>query len=726
MSVYTFPCGCQFKTLGPPAHPGEIPLLDVDFGVDEGNIPDCPEAYTILANGYTKGIFQLESNLGRQWSKKLKPENIEHLGALAAILRPGSLRAVDKDGISMTSRYVLRKNGLENVGSYHPIIDELLKATYGSILYQENCLAIAVAVAGFTPAEADKLRKSIGKKLAAEMAKCKAMFVEGARKAGVLTEEQIHEVFGWIEKSQKYSFNRCLSGSEILRRPNNGRHSIEHMYRTRNDIEYAKRCGQLSLHKKWKLVGNYGKGLSMCEDGRIRPNTIVDIQPAGRRMVYRVQLESGESIEVTGNHKFPTSNGVMTVEQIQGCMEPVNLYLCGGRTKRGEKGYPTKSAPIESIECVGEADTYDVTMAAPNHNFVTGQGIITCNSHAISYGIQGYDCAWAKAHFPAYFYASFMEHAENRGKEKSKYDIRREFIEEAKLFGLSVEPPDFRDMQERFQVRGKQIYFGVAHVKGLGEASLTKMKKGVSAVGKPRNEWNWRDFLMYFSDHISSTVARAIIKVGALRFLNLPRQRMLAEYEAWNGLTDLEKTWVRDSGLPLLDALKEGAKTKKNGGACHAETRVAVLTSLRTLLENPPTPLVDSPVWLSAVEEQLLGSAVTCAKIESCDTSMTNATCKDFADRSMAGPYILAGELTEVRELKTRGGKTPGAKMGRLILRDSTCSVDCVVFPDVWHEVSHIMLQNNLVILRGERDRKEENGNLIVKGAWQAVLAANS
>lgn len=207
MKLFKFKCGCTWPIISDPPSEGSLPLLDVD----PEKLPFCKATWDLFSRGDTKGIFQLESDLGKQWSKKLKPKNVEHLSAIGALIRPGCLRAVDENGVSMTSHYCKRANFEEPVESYHPVVDEILKPTYGSLVFQEQAMELSKAIAGFSLQEADMLRKAMGKKLASEMAKCKKMFIDGAKKAQVVSEKQAEEIFGWIEQSQRYSFNKSHS-----------------------------------------------------------------------------------------------------------------------------------------------------------------------------------------------------------------------------------------------------------------------------------------------------------------------------------------------------------------------------------------------------------------------------------------------------------------------------------------------------------------------------------
>lgn len=170
------------------------------------------KTWQLFAEGKTKGVFQLESNLGKSWSKKLAPNNIEELSALIAIIRPGCLKAY-VDGKSMTQHFIDRKHGREEVTYLHESLEEILAPTYGVLVYQEQSMRIAQKVAGFDLQEADELRKAIGKKKADLMAKVKKKFIQGAKKVKIVTAEEAEQIFGWIEKSARYAFNKSHSVS---------------------------------------------------------------------------------------------------------------------------------------------------------------------------------------------------------------------------------------------------------------------------------------------------------------------------------------------------------------------------------------------------------------------------------------------------------------------------------------------------------------------------------
>lgn len=169
-----------------------------------------PRVWALFGRGDTKGVFQLEKQLGQDWAKRAKPHNIEELAALVSILRPGPLES------GMSDQYVKRKHGEEEIEYIHPALEPILKETYGCLIYQEQAMRIAVELAGFNLVEADTLRKAIGKKKPEVMAEAKKKFMERAAAFGKINQAEADEIFGWIEKSVRYSFNKSHAVSYAM------------------------------------------------------------------------------------------------------------------------------------------------------------------------------------------------------------------------------------------------------------------------------------------------------------------------------------------------------------------------------------------------------------------------------------------------------------------------------------------------------------------------------
>lgn len=738
--TYKFDCGCKIpidETL-----PRIFDLPSLVYPDDVNQLPlDCPLVYEMLSAGHTKGIFQLESPLGKQYSKKLQPgipdpsRGIEHLAALGALLRPGVLKVKDENGVSMTDKYCLRKNGLEEVIYYHPSLEPILKSTYGILCYQEQAMAIAVALARFSLQEADALRAAISKKKTDAMAKVKTNFIDKAGGLGIVTPEEAAEIFGWIEKSQKYSFNKCTSfDTKMLRRKTatEASFTVEEMYRIRNDLEYAKSAGYQQLHRKWNRQDNYGYGLSMEKDGRIRPNIIKNIQPSGVQVVFKVTLADGSTIRVTDNHKFPipSNRGGTPLNQLGiGC----EIYI-RGRTKKGSKGYPSYVRAITSIEPDGECMTYNVTMDAPNHNFVVESGIVTCNSHAVSYALVGYHTAHAKAHFPLHFYTSYLYYAKE--KQDPLLEIQQ-LVNDARGVGIDVLPPRFSDLKSHFSTDGVVITFGLSDVKGISSKQIAKIRKNAKLVedqlSMPRVRWSWYDFLVYFSPSCPSNVVRRMIEVGATRDYKLDRQYMLAEYETYYQLTEKEQKNIVGLGRPEYDnegnqirdavpcnTLTESLEHLLNQpkGVATKKRREKVETLL-DLLKHPPRSLADTSGWIAKTEKECLGIPITCNPTDDRPNMRANTTCKEFRDGKESNCPVLAVTIQECREHRIQNGDNRGKTMAFLVVADKTGALDDVcIFSEAWEQYGNSIVPGESVEIRGRRDTKR--GSFIVEEVYKS------
>ena len=167
---------------------------------DMATLPlDDPATYEMMARGDSIGVFQFESEGMREALRKVKPTEFEDLVALNALYRPGAMRHIDT--------YARNKRNPELITYLDERLRPITEATYGVILYQEQSMQIAKSVAGFSGAEADDLRKAIGKKNRDAMAALRERFFEGARASGT-AESVINELWAVNEAAADYSFNR--------------------------------------------------------------------------------------------------------------------------------------------------------------------------------------------------------------------------------------------------------------------------------------------------------------------------------------------------------------------------------------------------------------------------------------------------------------------------------------------------------------------------------------
>jgi DNA polymerase-3 subunit alpha len=177
-----------------------------EFGLDKIPLND-PKVYAMISRGDTDGVFQLESSGFKDLLKRLEPECFEEIVAAVALYRPGPLLA------GLADDYVARKRGEQDIVYPHPSCESILAPTYGVLVYQEQVMQLAVTLCGFTMAQADTLRKAMGKKKPEVMAKQREAFVEGAVATSALSVMEATELFDSIEKFAGYAFNKSHSAA---------------------------------------------------------------------------------------------------------------------------------------------------------------------------------------------------------------------------------------------------------------------------------------------------------------------------------------------------------------------------------------------------------------------------------------------------------------------------------------------------------------------------------
>ena len=165
------------------------------------------KVFSLLSTGETTGLFQLESAGMREAIKQMRPNKFDDIIALVALYRPGPM--------SNIPIYNDCKNGLKEPDYIHSTLQEILKSTYGIIIYQEQVMQIAQTLAGFTASEADILRRAMGKKKKAELDKQKERFISGAIKKGI-SKDVANFVFTKIEPFAQYGFNKSHAAAYAL------------------------------------------------------------------------------------------------------------------------------------------------------------------------------------------------------------------------------------------------------------------------------------------------------------------------------------------------------------------------------------------------------------------------------------------------------------------------------------------------------------------------------
>ena len=177
----------------------------IELAINDIPLDDKP-VYEMLMAGDTDGVFQLESQGMKNLVKRLKPDVFEDLGALVALFRPGPLDS------GMVDDFVERKHGRQAITYAHPLLEPVLKDTYGTIVYQEQIMQIFQVLADYSLGQADMVRRMMGKKKLDEMAKQKGKFIERSAQHG-MSAKDAESLFDQIEKFASYCFNRSHSAA---------------------------------------------------------------------------------------------------------------------------------------------------------------------------------------------------------------------------------------------------------------------------------------------------------------------------------------------------------------------------------------------------------------------------------------------------------------------------------------------------------------------------------
>lgn len=170
--------------------------MEVD--IDAVDLQDA-QTYEFLSSGRTLGIFQFESETMQEALRQLKPSSLEDLVALNALNRPGPMEYIPE--------FIARKNGRKPIEYLHPLMEPLLRTTYGILIYQEQVMQLAQVIAGFSLAQADLMRRAMGKKDQQLMQQQRQAFIDGAVRRGI-APEVAEAIFALIERFASYGFNK--------------------------------------------------------------------------------------------------------------------------------------------------------------------------------------------------------------------------------------------------------------------------------------------------------------------------------------------------------------------------------------------------------------------------------------------------------------------------------------------------------------------------------------
>lgn len=241
------------------------------------------KVYDMLGKGDGVAVFQMEGVGMRNLLRELKPENLEHIIAQISLYRPGPMEEIP--------RYISGRYG-GKVTYPHPKLKEVLKDTYGMLLYQEQVMQASQVLAGFTGGQAETLMKAMSKKKKEDMAKLKPLFLEGCGQGGI-DQATAEDIFGRMEEFAKYAFNKCCHAQTKVTLPDGRRMTLAQAYREQP-----------------------AEIMAMWPDGEIKPHRIQRIVRTGTKPLLKVTTASGKVIKATAEHRLLTTGGYQRIDEM--------------------------------------------------------------------------------------------------------------------------------------------------------------------------------------------------------------------------------------------------------------------------------------------------------------------------------------------------------------------------------------------------------------------------
>jgi DNA polymerase-3 subunit alpha len=331
-------------------------------------------------------------------------------------------------------------------------------------------------------------------------------------------------------------------------------------------------------------------------------------------------------------------------------------------------------------------------------------------SHSISYAMNAYLSAYAKAHFPRVFFASYLRFAKDKIDPQQEI---KELVRNAIAMDISINIPDFRNLNRFFILKDNQIYFGLTDIKGVGDSVYNKI---ITLTNKNTvNELSWTQIISSVLLNINSTASKALISSGAFDYFKKNRTEMLFEYEICSNLTKkelisfIELAKTETSVQKILQYILQNTKLIKN-------RKLAFQNYIHSLI-NPPYSLIDKIEWLSDSENALLGVAITCSKLDVYDVSSANANCKTFKT-SYINNIVIAGEISGINITKTKTGKNPGLEMAFVTIDDQFGSLDSVIFfPEQFAKYRNYLYAGNVLVFSGNKTKSKDG--LVVEKCFE-------
>ncbi|HEY2782075.1 MAG TPA: error-prone DNA polymerase [Steroidobacteraceae bacterium] len=385
-----------------------------EFGASSGtggelelaNIPSEDSAvYDMICRADTTGVFQIESRAQMSMLPRLRPRNFYDLVIEVAIVRPGPIQG------EMVHPYLRRRSGEEAVSYPSKEVEAVLKRTLGVPIFQEQVMQLAIVAAGFSPGEADRLRRAMAAwKRKGGLEPFQKQLIDGMRERGY-EDSFAQQIFKQILGFGEYGFPECVVGETRVVDADTGRWlSIDEIVSGRSSLRNTLACDA---------------------ELRLRKRKVVRVIQSGIKAVYRLRTSLGHEIMATAQHPFMTMSGWRELGKLKigehvATAQPLSVSkLCASDVAWDR---------IVEIEPIGNRETYDLEIEG-NHNFLANHFVVH-NSHSASFALLVYTSAWLKHYEPAAFCAALVN------SQPMGFYAPAQLVRDARAHGVEVRAAD--------------------------------------------------------------------------------------------------------------------------------------------------------------------------------------------------------------------------------------------------------------------------------------------
>jgi error-prone DNA polymerase len=479
-----------------------------------------PATYAMISRADTIGVFQIESRAQMAMLPRLRPKNYYDLVIEVAIIRPGPIQG------DMVHPYLRRRNGEEPVSYPSAEVRGVLERTLGVPIFQEQVMQLAVVAAGFTPGEADRLRRAMAAwKRRGGLGPFEARLIDGMRARGY-AESFARAIFNQILGFGEYGFPECVVGATRVVDADSG------SWVTIDDV----------------VAGRASLASTLCCDAelRLRKRAVLAVKASGVKPVFRLQTALGHALVASAEHPLLTLDGWRRLSELKRGDRIAAARMPALAGAAGLSGGPICWDAVAAIEACGREPTYDLTVEG-EHNFLANH-LVVHNSHSASFALLVYVSAWLKCHEPAAFTAALLN------SQPMGFYAPAQLVRDAREHGVELRAVEVNasELDATLEDEPPALRLGLRQVRGLSAAGAERL---VAARGTRRYE-----SVQELAERagLERRDLGALAASGALEALAGHRHRAAWDVGGVVAPTPLFATTRIAEGAPLLRAPREG------------------------------------------------------------------------------------------------------------------------------------------------------------------------